>query len=126
MCQANHQLLHWQHAFLAIKHSCSALAVSPYMGRLAGAFPCLVFALASCQLPLFNFFPMGSELRQCSIMPHCGHFDGDSSQVLAYFFLMSCCAISLHALSASTFGNPQKYVTEICPSRGVGHFKAPC
>ena len=66
MCQENHQLLHWQHVQHNIpgkKHSWSALAVSPYMGRLAGAFPCLVFALASCQLPLFKFFPVGSEMR---------------------------------------------------------------
>ena len=49
--------------FLAIKHSRSALAVSPYTGRLAGAFPCLVFALASCQSPVFKFFPVGSEMR---------------------------------------------------------------
>ena len=57
-----------------------------------------MFGICSCKLPvtLVQIFPVGSEMRQCSVMLHHGHFDGDSSQVLAYLFSMSCCAISLH------------------------------
>ena len=75
-----------------------------------------MFGICSCKLPvaLVQIFPGGSEMRRCSVMPHHGHFDGESSQVLVYLFSMSCCAISLHALSTSTFGNPQKYTPAFC------------
>ena len=75
-----------------------------------------MFGICSCKLPvtLVQIFPGGSEMRRCSVMPHHGHFDGESSQVLVYLFSISCCAISLHTLSTSTFGNPQKYTPVFC------------
>ena len=46
-------------AFSAIEHTWSALTVSSNMGRLAGAKPALVFALAMHHSPLLKFFSCG-------------------------------------------------------------------
>ena len=46
-------------AFSAIEHTWSALTVSPNMGRLKGAKPALVFALATHHSPFLKFFLQG-------------------------------------------------------------------
>ena len=46
-------------AFSAIEHTWSALTVSSNTGRLRGAKPALVFALATHHLPLLKFFSCG-------------------------------------------------------------------
>ena len=46
-------------AFSAIKLTWSALTVSPNTGRLTGANPALVFALATHHLPFLKFFSCG-------------------------------------------------------------------
>ena len=82
-------------AFSAIEHTWSALTVSSNMGRLTGAKPALVFALATHHSPLLKFFPAGSVTRRWCTSLHHGHFETCSStKIHKYLFSMSCCAIS--------------------------------
>ena len=82
-------------AFSAIEHTWSALTVSSNTGRLTGAKPALVFALATHHSPLLNFFPVGSVMRRWCTSPCHDHFETCSSTILCkYLFSMSCCAIS--------------------------------
>ena len=97
-------------AFSAIEHTWSALTVSSNMGRLTGAKPALVFALATHHLPLLKFFPVGIVTRRWCTSRCCGCFATCSSTIIRkYLFSMSCCAISSQAVNASTLGKPQKY-----------------
>ena len=56
-------------AFSAIEHTWSALTVSPSMGRLTGAKPALVFALATHHSPFLKFFPAGIVMRMTEFQP---------------------------------------------------------
>ena len=97
-------------AFSAIEHTWSALTVSSNMGRLTGAEPALVFALATHHSPLLKFFPAGIVMRRWCTSPHHGCFATCSLTVIRkYSFSMSCGAISFQAVNASTLGKPQKY-----------------
>ena len=82
-------------AFCAIEHTWSALTVSPNMGRLTGAKPALVFALATHHLPFLKFFSCRDCDEKMVHSPHCDHFATCSlTTTHKYLFSMSCCAIS--------------------------------
>ena len=99
-------------AFSAIEHTWSALTVSSNTGRLTGAKPALIFALAMHHSPLLKFFPVGSATRRWCTSLHCGHFESCSSTIICkYLFSMSCCAIRFLAVNASTLGKPQNYTS---------------
>ena len=97
-------------AFRAIEHTWSALTVSPNKGRLTGAKPALVFALATHHSPFLKFFPAGIVTRRWCTSPCHGHFATCSlTTTRKYLFSMSCCAISFQAVNVSTLDKPQKY-----------------
>ena len=82
-------------AFSVIEHTWSALTVSPNTGRLTGAKPALVFALATHHSPFLKFFPAGIVMRRWCTSPCHGRFATCSlTTTCKYLFSMSGCAIS--------------------------------